>query len=137
VTNSNLLKFPRDQRDDHWWESSPVIVRWEVELQKLADRDPERYHRFLFDSTPHTTIGADRPGGGIPCVSATFDTTVVDGTSVATWLQLPIDGDPDFGDRIESRIGARFVGSWPGHDRPSHRLVLAVSAAPHRLRQAE
>jgi hypothetical protein len=74
----------------------------EVELQKLADRYPERYHRFLFESTLHTTIGTDSvAGGGLPGITATYDTTLVDGTSVAAWLELLIDGDPAFGDRIE------------------------------------
>lgn len=74
----------------------------ELELGKLAELYPDRYHRFMFDSTLHTTIGTDSVAGtGIPGVTATFDDTLVSGTSVAQWLQLLIDDDPEFGDRIE------------------------------------
>lgn len=74
----------------------------ETELGKLAAAHPGRYHRFFFDSALHTTIGTDSiTGGGIPGLTATYDTTLVDATSVANWLQLLIDDAPEFGDRIE------------------------------------
>jgi hypothetical protein len=74
----------------------------EVELAKLAERYPERYHRFLFDSSLHTVTGSDSvSGGGLPGLTANFDTTVVAGTSVQEWMQLLVDGDPAFGDLIE------------------------------------
>jgi hypothetical protein len=74
----------------------------ETELAKLATAYPDRYHRFLFDSALHTTIGTDSlTGGGIPGLTATYDTTLVQGTSVAGWLQLLISDDTGFGDRIE------------------------------------
>jgi hypothetical protein len=74
----------------------------ESELAKLATAHPDRYHRFLFDSSLHTTIGTDSiAGGGLPGLTATYDTTLVQGTSVAHWLQLLISADSQFGDRIE------------------------------------
>lgn len=74
----------------------------ESELARLAEAHPERYHRFLFDSPLHTTIGTDSvSGGGLPGLTATYDDTFVDATSVATWLQLLVTGDAEFGDRIE------------------------------------
>jgi hypothetical protein len=74
----------------------------ESELGKLSTAHPDRYHRFFFDSPLHTTIGTDSvAGGGLPGLTATYDTTLVDGTSVANWLQLLIMDDPEFGDRIE------------------------------------
>jgi hypothetical protein len=74
----------------------------ESELSKLATAHPDRYHRFLFDSPLHTTIGTDSVvGGGLPGVTATYDGELVEGTSVETWLQLLITDDPDFGERIE------------------------------------
>ncbi len=74
----------------------------ETELGKLAAAHPDRYHRFFFDSPLHKTIGTDSvAGGGLPGLTATYDTTLVHGTSVANWLELLITDDPDFGDRIE------------------------------------
>jgi hypothetical protein len=74
----------------------------ESELGKLAAAHPGRYHRFLFDSPLHTTIGTDSvSGGGFPGITATYDDTFVGDTNVATWLQLLINDDPEFGDRIE------------------------------------
>jgi hypothetical protein len=74
----------------------------ESELAKLATAYPDRYHRFFFDSSLHTTIGTDSlTGGGIPGLTATYDTTLVNGTSVEDWLTLLINDDPGFGDRIE------------------------------------
>jgi hypothetical protein len=40
-------------------------------------------------------------GGGIPGLTATYDTTLVNGTSVEDWLTLLINDDPGFGDRID------------------------------------
>jgi hypothetical protein len=74
----------------------------ETELGKLATAHPDRYHRFFFDSSLHTTIVTDSvAGGGLPGLTATYDTTLVGGTSVANWLELLITDDPEFGDRIE------------------------------------
>jgi hypothetical protein len=74
----------------------------ETELGKLAAAHPDRYHRFLFDSPLHTTIVSDSvAGGGLPGLTATYDTTSVHGTTVETWLELLINDDPEFGDRIE------------------------------------
>ena len=74
----------------------------ESELGMLSTAHPDRYHRFLFDSPLHTTIGTDSVvGGGLPGVTATYDETLVAGTSVSTWLELLITDDPAFGDRIE------------------------------------
>ncbi|HVI03934.1 MAG TPA: pectin acetylesterase-family hydrolase [Enhygromyxa sp.] len=72
------------------------------ELAELAANHPGRYHRFLFSSTLHTTIGADtQSGGGFEGLTATYDGTVVNGTSVADWLGMLVEGDSAFGDRIE------------------------------------
>jgi hypothetical protein len=30
MTDSNVVPFPKDQRDTHWWEFTPVLVRWDV-----------------------------------------------------------------------------------------------------------
>jgi hypothetical protein len=30
MTDSNVVSFPKDQRDTKWWESTPVLVRWDV-----------------------------------------------------------------------------------------------------------
>jgi hypothetical protein len=30
MTDSNVVPFPKDQRDTQWWESTPVLVRWDV-----------------------------------------------------------------------------------------------------------
>ncbi len=73
-----------------------------TELAKLAANHAGRYHRFLFAGALHTTIGADtQSGGGLPGLTATYDGTIVAGTSVAAWLDMLVSGDPEFGDRIE------------------------------------
>jgi hypothetical protein len=28
MTDSNVVSFPKDQRDPQWWEFTPVLVRW-------------------------------------------------------------------------------------------------------------
>ncbi|MFO7567566.1 MAG: pectin acetylesterase-family hydrolase [Enhygromyxa sp.] len=74
----------------------------EAELGRLAGDHAGRYHRFLFSSTLHTTIVADtQNGGGLEGLTATYDGTIVDGTSVAAWLGMLVAGDSAFGDRIE------------------------------------
>jgi hypothetical protein len=30
MTDSNVVPFPKDQRDTQWWESTPVLVSWDV-----------------------------------------------------------------------------------------------------------
>lgn len=83
-------------------EDGQLRAAIETELDELATAHPGRYHRFLFDSTLHTTIGADSVSGtAVPGLTATYDETVVDGTSVAEWLGMLVAGDPGFGDRIE------------------------------------
>ncbi|PRQ01122.1 pectin acetylesterase-family hydrolase [Enhygromyxa salina] len=72
-----------------------------AELAKLSSQHPDRYHRFLFDSSLHTTISSDSSTPGIPGLTATYDATFVDGTSVADWLGLLIEDPAGFGDRIE------------------------------------
>ncbi len=72
------------------------------ELAKLAEAHPDRYHRFLFEGVLHTTIVADtQNGGGLEGLNSSYDGTVVDGTSVADWLGMLVNGDPEFDDRIE------------------------------------
>ena len=72
------------------------------ELEKLATNHPGRYYRFFFESTLHTTVVADtKNGGGLQGLTATYDGTEVDGTSVAQWLSMLINGDSAFGDRIQ------------------------------------
>ena len=71
------------------------------ELAKLADAHPGRYSRFLFDSTLHTTISSDSQSGGLPGITATYDTTTVQGVSVAQWLELLVEDDPNFTELIE------------------------------------
>lgn len=72
------------------------------ELGWLAEQHPDRYDRFFFAGTLHTTIAADtQSGGGIPGLTSTYDGTVVDGMSVAQWLGLLVNQDPSFDDVIE------------------------------------
>lgn len=33
MSDRNVVRFPRDQRDDRWYETSPVVVRWEARLE--------------------------------------------------------------------------------------------------------
>ncbi|MCX4240710.1 hypothetical protein [Paraliomyxa miuraensis] len=33
MSDRNVLRFPRDQRDDRWYETSPVVVRWDARLE--------------------------------------------------------------------------------------------------------
>ncbi|MCA9701175.1 MAG: hypothetical protein KC431_26880 [Myxococcales bacterium] len=73
-----------------------------TELAISAAAYPDRFHRFFFPGTLHTTISTDSVnGGGLQGITANYDTTVVQGTSVAQWLEMLILGDPGFGDRID------------------------------------
>jgi hypothetical protein len=73
-----------------------------AELAKLASDHPGRYHRFLYSGPLHTATVADtQNGGGLEGLTATYDGTIVDGTSVAAWLGMLVNGEPEFGDRIE------------------------------------
>jgi hypothetical protein len=72
------------------------------ELAKLAADHPGRYHRFFYAGVLHTAIVADTAnGGGLEGLTSTYDGTIVDGTSVAEWLDMLVNGDSAFGDRIE------------------------------------
>jgi hypothetical protein len=74
----------------------------ESELGALAAAYPDRYHRYFFDSTLHTTISTDSlAGGGIPGLTANFDDPLVAQTSVAQWLELLTSDDSSFGELIE------------------------------------
>ena len=79
----------------------------------LAASHPQRYHRFLFAGTKHTTISIDSTtnlddvdfnglplSGGLGEILGRFDVTAVEGVTVADWVGYLVAGSPMWVDEL-------------------------------------